>query len=169
MSGLPEQGSAERLHQFVGLGVHQGVEESPVASLPQRHLDVAEGAPHLVDHRLQGVASTLPAQGHLGRAVETQDQDPAPLQGATKLEEEVQRAHVGPLEVVQHQQERTCPGHGLERPDELEEEGRELPLPGLSLRRRAAEDLPLDRSDSELLGQAVGVALRELHVPGFQG
>jgi hypothetical protein len=70
------------------------------------------------------VALAAPARRHLGRAVETQDQDPARLDLSPELEQQVQRAGVRPVQIVQHEQQWLLARQRLQHPPVLGEQAR---------------------------------------------
>ena len=123
---MVEQGLPEALAQHIGFGIHQRIDERALLGLAQVQLDVAEGALQLVDHRLQRVARPRtgprrprrrvkgqfvgrPRPGRCRRmternldgAIRAHDQDALRLNPPAQVEEEADRAEVGPLQIVQ--------------------------------------------------------------------
>lgn len=101
------QRAAELLAQLVRLLVQERIDEGPaVLADLQVKGDVAELAGQLVDHGLQGVLRVILAQHRVARAVGPHDEHPGALQPPADPCQERQGRGVGPLQVIQHHEER---------------------------------------------------------------
>ncbi len=105
--------------QAVGLRVYQRVHKASALGLGQVHQAFPKGAAELVDHRLQGMLLPSPAQGHLLGPIGPQDEDAAPRQPAPQVEEQADRAGIGPLQIIQNQEQGMLPRQRLQHVGDL--------------------------------------------------
>jgi hypothetical protein len=97
---LPVEGVAEGAVESIGFDVDQGIDEGAAVGLIQPDLNVAERTLQLVEQRLQGMAFAAAPQRNLSRPIDAYQQDPFSGQAATQVEEQVDRAKVDPLHIV---------------------------------------------------------------------
>ena len=112
--GAPVEHGAEFAAQLVGFTVDQRGHEGGPFALHQIDLNVAHGGLQFANHVQQGVGLTLPAETGLFRAIGTYEQDLATRYSPRQVKEQVNRARVDPLHVVEDQQQGPALSQGAE-------------------------------------------------------
>src|SRR5690606_27677060 len=112
----------EVFSQKVGLLVEEGVYESAATSFPglvEVDDDVAEVALHLAEHRLERVPLAVAPHGDVVGSVVPHHHYRQLLDAARQSEQQAERSGVGPLQVVDDEQQRRNLAQTLEDVDVL--------------------------------------------------
>jgi hypothetical protein len=99
--GVMVESLSEIWAQAVRFRIQEGLYKIIAFNIVQVNPDLAEFSLKLVENRLEWVALPLPTQGHFLWPIGSQDHDPGASQPAAEMEEQVDGAAIGPLEVIE--------------------------------------------------------------------
>jgi hypothetical protein len=115
--------SAKGLIKPIWLPVKQRINKMPVLGHAEIDCRLAIDPLELINSALKWMALSLPPQSHLCRAIDPNDQHSTTLETTAKVEQQVDRAKIGPLEVVNRQKQGAPLGNGANNAGVLLEEG----------------------------------------------
>ena len=110
--------------QAVRLAIHQRFHKGSSLGLGQVDLVLLPQRPELQQHRLQGMGLAFSSRRHLLRPIGAHEEHPLPGEPSPQVKEQADGGRIGPVQVVEDQEQGAMPGHGLQHTGGLvEEEG----------------------------------------------